>query len=199
VAQYLRGCERSGSPGLGAWLASERLRGKAISFCAAARGFAERAAAEPGETLPPWRAGARELMRDAQSGRSGRWVAAADMRPGLRPAPGSVVVYWRVRPDAWQGHVETLIEATEAGYRSVGANERGGRWYIDAAPVSWRHERLLGFVVPWEPSSIAESPPPPDLKAEPELGIDDEAIFARQITTLDHDSMQREHDRLLGA
>ncbi|HMJ10388.1 MAG TPA: hypothetical protein VK524_03225, partial [Polyangiaceae bacterium] len=126
VAEYLAGCERGGKR-LG-------LRPPA-NFCAAARGFAEGEVALAGESQPPWRAAAKEVMRDAQEGRRGRWVPGSEAEAGYRPPPGSAVIYWRDDPSSWTGHIETLIEAREDGYLSVGANELGGRWHVDPAPI----------------------------------------------------------------
>jgi hypothetical protein len=53
-------------------------------------------------------------------------------------------------------HIETVIVATETGYRSVGANENGGRWVVDKTPILYRiaeksdgsqRLKLLGFIV----------------------------------------------------
>jgi hypothetical protein len=147
VATYLRGCEREGAPGLGSWLATQRGNGKRVAWCASARGWAE-SEAHQGERVPPWRAGARELKRDAQEGRRlGGWVPGVDAQEGRYvPPPGSLVIYWRGSPGSWQGHAETVVSATAEGYRSIGGNERGGRWWIDQDLVRYSHPRLLGFI-----------------------------------------------------
>lgn len=204
VAEYLAGCERNGA-NIGHWLGEQIRKGVRVSFCAAARGFAEREAAREMGKLqsfcPPWRAGAREIMRDAQAGRRGVWVPARDARDGYRPPPGSAVIYWRESPQSWKGHIETLIEATDAGYRSIGANERGGRWWADVEPVAYEHPQLLGFVVDEPPddtpeTTIVDVPPVPEGLVDDE--IDDDAIFARQFTTISdelREAMRREQQR----
>jgi hypothetical protein len=141
VTRYLLGCERGGK-NIGDWLAAELARGVHISFCAAARGWCTRQIATRGEALPPWRAGAREMMQDAIA--SGTWLAAADMRAGKLPPVGSAIIYWRISPVSAFGHVETLIECDTSGFFSIGANEHGGRWYRDQTRVSWAHPQLLG-------------------------------------------------------
>lgn len=178
VALYLSGCVRDGVGNLGGWLARKRLKGARVAFCAAARGFAEHQVAVAGERLPPWRAGAREIQRDAVSGLRGQWVPAVDAVLGYRPPPGSVVVYWREAPTSWKGHAETLVEAGPGGFRSIGANERGGRWYLDASLVSYNHPRLLGFVV-------EDAPGAPDFAAELDLDLPPTALLEDDHLDLD--------------
>lgn len=158
VAEYFAGCERNGK-NIGGWLAGEVLKGKHHSFCAAARGWAESQALVVPETAWPWRAGALELGRDAErGGRHGqRFVDVSDVVNGKEPPPhpGAIAVYQNTQ-DATRGHIETIIVADSTGYRSVGANEQGGRWVIDKTPIPYaaaeksdgsQRLALLGFVV----------------------------------------------------
>ena len=205
VALYLSGCTRDGAPNLGRWLAHERLSSIQVYFCAAALGWCESIAAVGDDERPPYRAGAKEVMRDAIAGRRGGvWVPASEARQGYRPPPGSAVVYWREDPKSWKGHVERLIEATDAGYRSVGANERGGRWYIDVDPVSYDHPRLLGFCVedgdwaPLVPTDESEAGPELDSRAYDVADVDVDVILARGATVAPHwEAMRAERDRLI--
>lgn len=159
TSEYLSGCVRTKSPGLGAWLVKTNPT-RLHSFCAAAQGFAEHQV----ELDPrvPWRAGALELEADARAGaRVGeRWAPASEfLRGGLflkAAPPGSLVVYGNTRV-AGKGHVERLIEMSGAGLRSVGANENRRRWVVDAEPIPWdklqradasQRLELRGFIVP---------------------------------------------------
>lgn len=175
VAEYLRGCERNGQ-GIGDWLVRQHLSGTSMSFCAAAQGWAERQAAAQGDQLPPWRAGARETERDAKAGRRGRWLPRENVLAGELPPAGALAVYTRGDPAKGLGHVERVIEATADGYRSVGANEVGGRWVIDTAQLPYTHARLLGFVVDGGETQLMRSDPPnpqPSDFVEPDLSDDD--------------------------
>jgi hypothetical protein len=141
VAEYSAGCSRKG----------KLLRVHCANFCAAAQGFAESQVAVRGEERPPWRAGAREPMWDAQLGRRGAWHPIEEIRTtDYRPPPGALPIYWRKSPDDWRGHIERVIECDQHTFSAVGANEAGGRWVVEeATPLD--HERLLGFVVDGEP------------------------------------------------
>ncbi len=157
IADYFSGCERNG----------KKLGIKSGNFCAAAMGFAEQQVARRGETIPPWRAGAREPMRDAKAGLRGRWLPIGDVREGVdRPLPGSLAVYWRGAPHDWRGHIERIVSADSEDFVAIGANESGtfgtgGRWVKETTPYS--HPQLLGFVVDDdEPVIDAELPEPPD-------------------------------------
>ena len=162
VAEYFSGCTRDGKPL--AFLSAETRAGRLHSFCAAAQGFAEdRCSQDPAMPRPPWRAGALEIMKDAQQGLrpnerwaplSEFWDSSANKFHGP-PPPGSIAVYQN-RLDATRGHVERVIDANQLGYRSVGANENDRRWIVDRSPVDWRKVEktdgvqrlyLLGFVV----------------------------------------------------
>ena len=101
VREYLSGCVRRGKP-LGL------TRG---NFCCSAQGFAEHRVQLAGEQVPPWRAGAREPMRDARAGIRGAWHPIARVREtGYLPPPGSLAIYWRESPNDWRGHIERVIE-----------------------------------------------------------------------------------------
>lgn len=157
VAKYFLGCHREGK-NIGSWLASEVLDGKHHSFCAAAQGYAESVSKLSPDELWPWRAGALELMRDAKTGarRGQRWLSVDDVQAGEDPPhPGALAIY-RNRDSDWRGHAERVITASSTGYRSVGANENGGRWVIDTAEIRYDTAEksdgsqrlvLLGFVV----------------------------------------------------
>lgn len=171
IKEYLRGCTRENAPGHGKWLHDTfdpRDPDRCWAHCAAAQGFAEDrgGGAQFRNSMPPWRSGALELMRDAQAGRrpNERWAERAEFfdesghRLAKAPPAGSLVIYGN-RTSQTKGHVERLIEALPAGIRSVGANENARRWVIDAKPVPWLSlERsdgtqrlyLLGFIVPLE-------------------------------------------------
>jgi len=173
VADYFVGCERGGSTALGRWLRGEVLAGKRYSFCAAAIGWCEHAAARPDEHPPPWRAGALEIMRDAEQGRRGTWQPIESVRAGERyPESGDVAIHWRDSPTSGKGHAERVIDADRNGCRTVGANERGGRWVVE--PLSYDCPTLLGFVTHDEPETAPqpESPADDPLWAEPfEAGL----------------------------
>jgi hypothetical protein len=144
IDAYVLGCKREGAPGLGDWLVAENKPGNRVNFCAAGRGFAEAAVFSDSQQLMPWRAGALELRNDYVA--AGRFHSAADVRAGkYLPKPGDAVFYWRVSPTDGSGHIETVWIADTAGYCSIGANERGGRWHVDNSPISYDHPRLLGF------------------------------------------------------
>ncbi len=162
-AEYFRGCQRSGSTQVGNWLALEEVKpGVDNPFCIAARGWAERRAALPGEDLPPWRASVMEAMLDSIEGRrpGERWMSIAEVRAGAVPPPGSLVIYGNTRVPG-RGHAETLLELTGGTYRSIGANETfAGRrhcWVEDIEPIRLAEAsradgsqrlQLLGFSVP---------------------------------------------------
>lgn len=148
IDEYLRGCTRNGK-NIGAWLASVNVSGNVVNFCAAAQGWAENEALVESESAPPWRAGAKEIMADAQQvRRRALWLPAADIRGGLRapPPPGSLAIYHRGAPEAFTGHVDRVIRVLDAfSYECVGANELGRRWRVELA--SFNSHALLGFVV----------------------------------------------------
>lgn len=190
VMQYLSGCERNGA-GIGPWLVSEKQSGRSVSFCAAAQGYAERQMAVPGEELPPWRAGAREIERDAQRGSRGIWISAAEAERGLLPPVGALAVYWREPKAQGFGHVERVIEATREGYRSVGANEAAGRWVIDHQTIPYTHPKLLGFAV----DSGADDTTPADF-VEPALTEADWRSLRLDLD-LDLDELRRARDEFI--
>jgi len=146
IADYFTAIQRDGR--VTNWFRDEVSRGEHLSHCAAAFGFAEMQVLRPGEALPPHRAGAGEIERDAQTGlRPGeKWVDATSVRTGHAPppAPGSAAVY--DRPGGM--HVERVEWAGKDGYRGVGANEQGGRWVRDANVKLYTLPTLRGFVVP---------------------------------------------------
>lgn len=146
VGEYLSGCERQRQC-IGAALAEQVLKGVKVSFCAAAQGYAEHRTLLAGDARPPWRAGAREIERDALAGRRSQWISAARARAGEVPPPGALAVYWREPQSQGYGHVERVIAAAAEGYRSVGANEAGGKWFVDQVTVPYTHPKLLGFAV----------------------------------------------------
>lgn len=164
VAEYFRGCERDidgdgdEDKSFGDWLAKDYLGGKHYASCAAAQGFAEDQARLPGERLPPWRSGALRLRYDAQHGlRPGQtWISVEDVvRLGAWPHPGALAIYQNITSPT-HGHAERVIVADSLGYRSVGANESGGKWVVDEKPIRYtdasradgsQRLRLLGFVV----------------------------------------------------
>lgn len=149
VADYLAGAEREGARELGRGLADLARQGRAVAWCAAAIGWSERLAALPDELPPPWRAGARELERDARLGLRGPWLPASDVRAGRgAPEPGALAIYWRSTPEGWEGHVERVIAVDPAGsrFRALGGNEGGSRWVVEWAAYS--SAKLLGFAMP---------------------------------------------------
>lgn len=163
IDEYMRGCERNGAL-LG--LSS----GKRWNYCAGSQGFAEHEAALADEELPPWRAAAKEIMRDAQEGRRGRWHPVTDVTEGSwLPPMGALAVYHRGKPGAWTGHVDRVVEVQGDGYVNVGGNELGGRWNVEHS--SFVNPALLGFVVDdeeWQPTAD-EVPDVPDDAVEPDL------------------------------
>ena len=166
VAEYSAGCVRRG----------KLLQIFAKNFCAAAQGFAESQVALPGEPRPPWRAGAREAMHDAEAGLRGAWHSIEEVRAtGYLPPPGSLPVYWRGSPADWRGHIERVIESRPGEFDAVGANEDASTkpgfqpgWTIQTSSIT--HERLLGFVVDEEPAPATPQPlvePPDDFEEQP--------------------------------
>ncbi len=156
--KYFSGCVAlSGAPN-GAPLIQMLAAGKRVAFCAAAQGFAEKQVAQPGEELPPWRSGAQLVEFDAVRGnRPGQRFQnlEATLRDEAWPHPGAIAVYHN-NQSSTRGHVERVIEASAAGFRSVGANENAGRWHVDDELVDYRDAsradgtqplRLVGFVV----------------------------------------------------
>lgn len=201
VASYLGGVERVNVPGLGPWLATQRRNGKRIAWCAAAIGWAEAQARRPDESVPPWRAGARELKTDAQEGSRGVWVPAAMAGRGQYiPRPGALAIYWRGSPDAWTGHAEMILGATDVGYQSLGGNERGGRWWADQEPVSYQHPKLLGFVARDDPAAPELVPEPQPVEPPPDLydEDDDEVEVPRLVhLTPDWDAIRKDVQRII--
>jgi hypothetical protein len=132
-----------------------------MAFCAAGRGFVEQCAysVEDGSRmagLPPWRAGVWEIQADAVA--AGTWVTIADVLAGLYvPAPGDAAIYWRGTPESGNKHIDTVVTADADGYIALGANERGGRWNKDNAPVAYTHPRLLGFCRWVPPAGASEA------------------------------------------
>lgn len=196
VAEYFGGCERDGVVICG-WLAEQVRAGVAHSHCAAALGWCEAQAAEPGDVLPPWRAGAREIERDAKAGRRGRWVPREAALAGYRPPPGAVVVYWRQSERSGLGHVERVVEATAEGYRSIGANEAAGAWYLDTKPQPYAHAQLLGFVVDDEQPDRVSDPPssPAPAEVEPPITVGEWERLRPNLIPLEVDWDQFERDR----
>lgn len=143
VRQYLEGCVRNG----------RRVGIVKGNFCSAAQGFAEHAVSLEGESLPPWRAAAKEHIADAKSRDDLAWHPVEEVLDGAwSPPPGAKAIYHRGDPGAWTGHIDRVIETLPAKngehathYRNVGANELGGRWTIETS--SFANPNLLGFVV----------------------------------------------------
>ena len=152
VAEYFELCEDvDGTTTKGQWLASETRKGRNLSFCAAAQGFAERQVLLPGEVPMAVRAGAKQYRYEAIRGRRGPWVSVDDVRRGrvIPPPRGSLAIYDRPStPETWDGHIRRVRESTPKGYLGVGANENNRRWVVDKAIVPWLHMNLIGFVYP---------------------------------------------------
>ncbi len=101
-------------------------------------------------------------MDDARAGlRPGEeWMSVEDvLRLRRWPPPGSLAIYANTQ-SSWKGHAERVLSGSAEGYRSVGANENGGKWHIDPAPLSYRNTSradgsqrlaLLGFSIPVKP------------------------------------------------
>lgn len=195
VGEYLSGCERQNQC-IGAPLAEQVLKGVKVSFCAAAQGYAEHRTFLSGDARPPWRAGAREIERDALAGRRTQWISAARARAGEVPPPGALAVYWREPQKQGYGHVERVIEATADGYRSVGANEAGGRWFVDSTLVPYTHPKLLGFAVDDAPAApVSGQPETTPLHAlEPAMS---DADWRALRLDLDWDALRAERDRYI--
>jgi hypothetical protein len=199
VAEYLCGCVRDGTRDLGVWLAKERLRGKKVAFCAAAIGFAD---SQVSVNAPPWRAGAKELKRDAILGIRGVWVPAIDTHMlGYRPPPGALAIYYRGDPNGWKGHVEQVVEAGDDGFRALGANEGGGKWYLDQKMVPYEHERLQGFVVEADDTPPIllprDLPPCPVDFMEDDEDLEDIVRFHNRQLTVDWEEVRRARDALV--
>jgi hypothetical protein len=144
ICEYLAGCRRDGVL-IGGYLVGLRRDGARVAWCAAVQGWAA-AQAEAGE---PWCAGALELVRALEAQGAAtifRQRICAGGRHDLL-LPGAIVHYTRGDPRRGLGHVERLISATAAGYRSAGGNE-GGAIRVDAGPVAYSHPRLRGFTSP---------------------------------------------------
>ena len=155
VDEYLIGVEPHGAD-----LALMNTATNTVNFCAAAVGWSEHQTGLP--NLPPWRSGAKQIMRDAQNGLRGPWHPVSEVRAGWRPPVGAIAVYHRGDPGGPFGHVDRVSAVHEDGYEAVGANEEGRAWDVDFTP--WTTPALLGFVVDGEPPVEA-----PRLMPEPEL------------------------------
>ncbi len=144
VAQYFKTVERGiGGDGkpivIGGWFVSEIRKGRRFSHCAAFVGYCERMASIDGDVLPPHRAGALEIMRDAQQGlRPGQKFVSLEevLDTHSYPHPGAIAIYSNVAAPE-RGHTEINIVASVHGYRSVGGNEQGGRCIVDVEPIPW--------------------------------------------------------------
>jgi hypothetical protein len=159
VSEYLSGCVRSGSDGrvvnIGTALAEQRRAGTKVPYCASFVGFCEDRASLPGETLPPWRAGALELMRDARDGRrpGESWLPLSEIATRI-PRPGDKVIYENTQVTG-RGHVEFVLFADADGYRAIGGNEQNGQIITDRSLLLYNGSKtdgvqrlkLLGFIV----------------------------------------------------
>lgn len=151
---YFGGCIRRDEEGneddIGGWLAKTNTEQRRLSWCAASIGWAYSLAAENSMcSPPPWRAGALEMRNDGVRGRSWRVVSANEAKAGAELPRGCVAVYRRGKPESGLGHVETLDRRDGDRFWSLGGNERGGRWYMDAddAPKTLDHKSLVCFLV----------------------------------------------------
>jgi hypothetical protein len=159
VAEYLSGCVRAGSDGvvrnIGGALAESRKLGTKVPYCASFIGFCEDRASLPGEAVPPWRAGALELMRDAREGRrpGESWLPLSEIATRI-PRPGDKVIYENTQATG-RGHVEFVLAADATGYRAIGGNEQHGQIVTDRSMLLYNGSKtdgvqrlkLLGFVV----------------------------------------------------
>jgi hypothetical protein len=85
------------------------------------------------------------------------WLSIEDCLAQRRwPNPGAIAVYRNTQSTSGAGHVERIIIAGPEGFRSVGANEQGGKWFIDPKPVDYKNASradgtqrlaLIGFSV----------------------------------------------------
>jgi len=142
-AAWLAPCERSG----------KRLGLSKGNHCAATCCAAATAVLAAGEAMPHgYRAGAKELMADAQARHA--WHPASEVRAGTwAPAVGDVVIWDRSQPGkpetSWMGHASRVTEVGSddhpGHFRTIGANEgAGGGWVESWRPID--HARLLGFI-----------------------------------------------------
>jgi hypothetical protein len=153
VDDYLSGVEPHGSALVQANTDTNR-----VNFCAAAVGWTEHQTDIPERDLPPWRAGAKQIMIDAIQGLrpQGVWHPKSDLKLGWEPPEGALAVYTRGDPDGPFGHIDRVELTTPNGYMAVGANERGRRWTVEFSPYA--SEALLGFVVDGpEPNQLVKS------------------------------------------
>ena len=152
------------------------------NHCAGAQGYADSRVAKPGERVAPWRAAAKELMRDARELDFLTWHPIEEvLAKKWTPPPGARAIYHRGAPGAWTGHVDRVVfvQAPRAGfwpthYTNVGANEGGRRWTVEDS--AFANPNLLGFVVT-RPSAVevVDDEPIPDNFVEPELTDSDRA------------------------
>jgi uncharacterized protein (TIGR02594 family) len=71
------------------------------------------------------------------------------------PVPGCIVVFWRGKPDGWQGHVAFFVSETADKITVLGGNQ-GNAVSVAAYPRS----QLLGYRMPADPTVDVPSPVP---------------------------------------
>ena len=82
--------------------------------------------AELGYELPPKPQVARSYLKIGE--------------PVSEPAIGDLVVFWRVSPDDWRGHVSIYIREDETGIYCLGGNQKG-----KVQILKYNKNKLLGF------------------------------------------------------
>ncbi|MFK7953398.1 MAG: TIGR02594 family protein, partial [Ekhidna sp.] len=82
--------------------------------------------AELGYDLPPKPQVARSYLKVGQ--------------PVVEPAIGDIVVFWRVAPNDWRGHVSIYIREDETGIYCLGGNQQG-----KVQIIKYKKQKLLGY------------------------------------------------------
>ena len=82
--------------------------------------------AELGYELPPKPQVARSYLKIGE--------------PVSEPVIGDIVVFWRVSPSDWRGHVSIYIREDETGIYCLGGNQKG-----KVQILKYSKEKLLGY------------------------------------------------------
>ena len=66
------------------------------------------------------------------------WLKVGEVT--LEPEPGDIVIFWRVKPDSWKGHVSIYINKINDAIYCLGGNQ-GNMVQVSSYPAG----RLLGY------------------------------------------------------
>lgn len=96
--------------------------------------------------------------------------------PTDNPRPGDLVVFWRGKPDSWQGHVGFFVEFTPSGdIRVLGGNQNN-----QVNISTYKKNRLLGYRSP--PNSLP--PRPVDTSPDDNYSRKDDDMSATKLINL---------------